>query len=217
MQTIKVLITDDHLIVREGLRSLLTQKNDQYHFLIEEAETGEEAIAKVKKQDYDIILMDYRMPKMNGAETTQAILALKPRIPILALSNHNELLYIKNMLEAGAKGYIMKDIKADELIKAIITVLSGKNYFSNEVAQKLLHDKEGSFRNKKTPSGKELSEREVSVLKLVDQGDTSTEMAEKLFISLHTIAKYRKQLKAKMQVKNVASLLKRARDLGFLE
>jgi DNA-binding NarL/FixJ family response regulator len=124
---------------------MLDANKSKYIFLFEEAASGSEGIEKIKKNKYDMVIMDYQMPDMNGAETTREMVKLKPNINILALSNYDETLMIKDILNAGAKGYMLKNIDSDELIKAISIILSGKNYYSNEVAVKLIHANDDSI------------------------------------------------------------------------
>jgi len=217
MKKIKIMIVDDHSMIRDGLRSMLESHRDKYVFLIEEAVSGEEAIEKNKKNNYDIILMDYQLPNLNGAEATQAMVDFKPGINILALSNYDESLYIKNILKAGAKGYVLKNIDSDELMKAITTILNGQNYYSNEVAVKLIHANDGSVKTRKKSSGKNLSSRELDVLKLIAEAYTNKQIAEKLFLSKRTVESYREHLLEKMHVKNTAGLLKQAKKLKLID
>lgn len=218
MKKIKILIVDDHRIIREGLVALLNQnKGSQFSFLIEEAQNGEEAIEKVKKSDYDIVLMDYRMPNLDGAETTRIITVAKPHIRVIALTNYHEMRMIKNMLKAGARGYLLKNIESDELIKAITTVLNGEKYFSNEVAMQLIDAKNDSANTKKICLEKKLCEKEIAILKLIAHAYTSRQIADKLCLSKHSIDKYRQQLLGKMQVKNSIGLIARARELTLVD
>src|ERR1035437_6495451 len=216
MKKIKLLIVDDHSMIRDGLRSML-ESQKKYAFLIEEAASGEEAIEKIKKHHYDMILMDYQLPNLNGAETIQVIVGLKPDINVLALSNYDESFYIKNTLRAGAKGYVLKNIDVDELIKAIITILNGKNYYSNDVAVKLINLDEGSLKSKRFLLGKKLSARESELLKLISESYTSKQIAEKLHLSKRTVENYRQGLLEKMQVNNTPGLLKKARKLKLID
>lgn len=214
-EKISILIVDDHPIVRDGLRSMLEAHENKYIFFIEEAASGEEAINTIKKNNYDIVLMDYQLPKLNGAETARAMVSLKPGINILALSNYDETMYIKNILKAGAKGYLLKNIDADELIKAITTILSGRNYFSNEVAVKLIHESHTSVKTKiKHPI--KISSREQDVLKLIAEAYTNKQIAEKLLLSIRTIESYRQNLLEKMKVNNTIGLLKKAKKLKLI-
>lgn len=135
---ISMLIADDHQMVRDGIRVMLDAKKASMRFGIEEAESTEEAIGKADEQVFDIVLMDYHLRKMGGSKCTEEILKRSPHTRILALSNYDELAYVENMLDAGAKGYILKNIEPGQLVKAIQTVLEGQSYFSNEVAVKLL-------------------------------------------------------------------------------
>ena len=217
MKKVKVLIVDDHKIIRAGLRTLLELENDEYNFQVTEAENCETAVAKVKKSRYDIALVDYQMPKVNGVETTKAILKQRPNIPVLALSNYNDFGYISSFLEAGAKGYILKDIGSWELVKAIASLLKGKNYFSNEVALTLLRAKNNFKSGGRSLPEKKFSDKERSILKLISRGLTSKQIALKLFISKHSVDKYRKQLLAKMKVRNAVGLLTKARKMKLID
>lgn len=161
--------------------------------------------------------MDYQMPNMNGAETTQAIMALKPNTNILALSNYDERLYIKNILKAGAKGYVLKNIDLNELIKAITTILNGKNYYSNDVAVKLIHDNQTSGNSKRKHAKSNLSKREHDVLVLIAESFTSKQIAEKLILSKRTIENYRQSLLKKLESNNTAGLLKQAKKLKLID
>ncbi len=217
MKKIKILIVDDHCIIRDGLRTMLDANKSKYIFLFEEAASGSEGIEKIKKNKYDMVIMDYQMPDMNGAETTREMVKLKPNINILALSNYDETLMIKDILNAGAKGYMLKNIDSDELIKAISIILSGKNYYSNEVAVKLIHANDDSIKDEKNPSKKNLSSRELDVLKLIAEAYTNKEIAEKLFLSKRTVESYRQNLLEKIQVKNTAGLLMQAKKLKLID
>ena len=216
---IKVLIVDDHKMIREGLRSMLEFEKKSYDFLIEEAASGEEGIEKIKKYDYDIVIMDYQLPKLNGAETTRAMLAYKPTIKILALSNYDEEAYVKNILKSGAKGYVLKNIDADELTKAITIILNEKNYYCNDVAIKLIN----SYEDKSNPIyvgeisiPQKITLRELEVLRLIAEAYTTKQIAEKLFISKRTVDKYRQHLLEKMEVNNTVNLLKQAKVLKLI-
>ena len=199
MKKIKVLIVDDHKMIRDGLRSMLESHKKRYHFVIEEAETGEAGILQVKKSNYDIVLMDYQLPKLNGAETTREMLRFNPNINILGLSNYDESIYVENIINAGAKGYVLKNIDANELIKAILDTLNGKNYYSTEIAAKLLN-----------PDKQKLSIREFEILRLIAAEHSTKEIADKLCLSKRTVEKHREHLLRKMKVSNTAGLLRQA-------
>ena len=135
---ISILIVDDHQMVRDGIKVMLNNKRNRIHFLIDDVEDGTEALKKIVNKDFDIVLLDYNLSGKNGAEILGEILLLKPKTKVLALSNFDELGYIESMISAGAKGYILKNIEPSQLITAIKTILTGKVYYSNEVAVKLL-------------------------------------------------------------------------------
>lgn len=135
---VQTLIIDDHKMIRDGLKVMLSSLKKFIHFDIEEAESGEQALIKVSKKIFDIIIVDYHLPGISGAETTIQILRFKPNTKILALSNYDELPYIQNMINAGVKGYILKNIEPSQMLSAIKTILEGKTYYSNEVALKLI-------------------------------------------------------------------------------
>lgn len=126
-------------MVRGGIRFMLESENDEYQLIITEAETGEDAIEKLIKNDFDIVLMDYQLPNLTGAETTQRMLLYKSETKILALSNYDEYSYITEMLNAGAKGYVLKNIGPEELTNAIEKIINGGKYYSNDVSVKLIH------------------------------------------------------------------------------
>jgi len=207
---LKVLIVDDHWMIREGIEQMLKDQRKYYHFDIKEAENGKQAIKKASEEDIDLIILDYQMPDMDGAEAAEKILAIKPLVKILALSNYNEFPNIEKMTKAGAHGYILKNIGASEFLKAVETVMSGKPYYSNEVYAKLFEERRRDWQ-KIT-----LSSRELEVLQLIAQGKTSSQIANQLSLEKSTIDSHRNHLLAKFNVRNTASLLKAARDRGLL-
>ena len=219
MEKIRILIVDDHKMIRNGLCAMLESYRKTHDFMIDEAESGEEALLQIKKSVYDLIIMDYQLPGMDGAETTRAIVDYNPIANILALSNYDETMYIENILKAGAKGYVLKNIAADELVKAITTILNGKNYYSNEVAVKLI-DRQMNVKEsillQSLSSCEKLSERELEILKLVAEEYTNKQIAEKLFISQRTVENHRYNMLEKMKVNNVIALLKKAREQRLL-
>lgn len=207
---ISVLIADDHWMIREGIEQMLKGQGNYYHFDITEAENGTQAIKKINQRDIDLVILDYQMPDMDGAEAAEKILAIEPLIKILALSNYNEFSNIEKMIRAGAHGYILKNIGAGEFLKAVETVMSGKPYYSNEVYAKLFEERRRDWQ-KIT-----LSSRELEVLQLIAQGKTSSQIASQLSLEKSTIDSHRNHLLAKFNVRNTVSLLKAARDKGLL-
>ena len=215
VKLIRLLIIEDYHMVREGIRMMLESKESFLRFEVDEAENGEIAIGKVLKKEFDIILIDYQLPGMNGKETLKEIRLYKKDIKVLALSNYDEFSYIKSMMDEGANGYILKNIEPAELIRAIETVLSGKEYYSNEVLVKLLDAAKNSDKNISLhKSG--LSKRELEVLELIAHEKTNDEIAGILFISKRTVDTHRQNLLKKLQVKNTAGLIKAAYDFKLL-
>jgi DNA-binding NarL/FixJ family response regulator len=205
IQKVRLLIVDDHQMVRDGIRVMLESQTKTYKFIITEAENGEDAIQNILKNDYDIILIDYQLPKMSGMETVERILLYKPTTKILALSNYDELTYINNMLKAGASGYILKNVEPLELIAAIKTILSNKVFYSNEVAIKLIENKKRIVSNIEKYA---LTKRELQILKLITQEKTNDEISTLLCIAKRTVDSHRQNLLNKLHVKNTVGLTK---------
>jgi len=215
IKIIRLLIVDDHQMVRDGIRVMLESKENFLRFEIDEAENGEIAVGKILKKDFDIILIDYQLPGINGKETLQEIRLYKKEIKVLALSNYDEFSYVKSMITEGANGYILKNIEPAELIRAIEAVLAGKEYYSNEVSLKLLEDARNADKSASlNKSG--LSKRELEVLKLIALEKTNDEVAKLLFISKRTVDTHRQNLLKKLQVKNTAGLIKAAYAFDLL-
>jgi DNA-binding NarL/FixJ family response regulator len=215
IKTLRLLIVDDHKMVRDGLRVMLSTFKKQMQFTVEEAENGEQALRKISQADFDVVLMDYHMPGISGAETIQRMLRFKKDIKILVVSNYDELPYIQNMLDAGAKGYILKNIEPFQLLTALKTVLENKIYYSSEVALKLLEitDKGKPNTNR---TDHELTRREMEILKLIALELTNEEIAEKLNISKRTVEAHRQNLLYKLHAKNTVGLIKAAYKLKLI-
>jgi DNA-binding NarL/FixJ family response regulator len=210
METIRILIIDDHKMVRDGVRSMLETFDENYKFIFDESEGAEEGIKKALKNEFDVIIMDYQLPRVNGADAIRTILANKPDSKILALSNYDEYMYVDNMVKAGAKGFILKNIGAEELIKAINNVLNNGNYYSTDIANKLTAFEEGDF-GYENPY--ELSKRQFQILKLIASEYTNDEIAAKLTLSKRTVDTHRQNILQKLKVKNTAGLVKYAVEL----
>jgi DNA-binding NarL/FixJ family response regulator len=215
MKKIKILITDDHKLIRDGLKVMLELFNGKYIFSIDEASSGEAAIEKVKNKAYDIVLMDFQLPGMTGAEAARIIMQKKPGTKILALSNYSEYSYIDKMITTGkVKGYILKNISQDELLRAIETVLADRRYYSNEIALSLLsHEKsetEGLGATSETAIRQLLSKRELEILRLIADENTNEAIAEKLSISKRTVDTHRQNIMVKLNVRNAVGLIKAA-------
>lgn len=200
---IRVFIVDDHPVVIEGIHSLLYHEKD-----IEwagQAMNAQSCLGFFVNNTADVVLMDISMPGMDGVELCATMKEKYPGIFILGLSTFNQGIYIKKMMENGASGYILKNSSKEELIKAIYTVHEGSIYFSGEVGDALQAYQKSS--KTEIPA---LSSREKEILALIAEGYTNPQIAEKIFLSQFTVDSHRKNLLAKLNVKNTASLIKLA-------
>jgi DNA-binding NarL/FixJ family response regulator len=215
VKTISLLIVDDHQMVRDGIRVMLESQQGYYKFDITESDSGEDAINKVLRKNFDSIIVDYQMPGISGAETVKSIMMYRPESKILALSNYDELSYISNMLNAGAKGYVLKNIEPSQLLLAIQTILDDRPYYSNEVAVKLLDAERNNIRTG-TPESYGLTKREMEILKRIALEMTNDEIASDLKIAKRTVDSHRQNLLNKLHVKNTVGLIKAAYEFKII-
>jgi DNA-binding NarL/FixJ family response regulator len=202
MDKIRIIITDDHQLFRNGLKILLNAF--QEFEVAGEASNGEEFLRIIKNTPADVVLMDINMPEMDGIEATRRGLKLYPALDIIALSMYGEEEYYYKMVDAGAKGFLLKDSDISEVKEAILTVRKGGSYFSQEllyhVIQKIKHRENES-------KSANLSKREKEILLKICEGLSNQEIAETLFISKRTVDKHRANLLGKTNSKNTASLI----------
>jgi len=208
---IQIVIADDHTILVDGIVQLLN-KNPAYH-IVATAINGEEVIDIVKKHPIDIVIMDINMPKMDGIEATQIISEHFSSTKVLIMSMHNKEGYIQNAIKAGASGYILKNTTPEEMDEAILRVVEGGSYFSQDVSNLMAISMRGV--TKDTVIIK-LSRQEKQLLKLLSEGYTSDEISVKMETSSHTIRGYRRNLLVKFEAKNVTQLITMAIKNGFL-
>ena len=214
-ELLSVLIVDDHKIVRDGLKVMLSSFKQTLRFDIDEADSGEKALRKISRKQYQLVIIDYHMPGLTGAETILRILRYQPDMKILALSNYDELPLVQSMMESGAKGYILKNIEPSQMLLAIKTVLEGKEYYSNEVAMRIIEEvKTGNTTS--LGVGKELTNRELEILKLIILELTNEEIAQKLCIAKRTVDSHRQNLLNKLNAKNTVGLIKAAYKLKLV-
>lgn len=207
---IKLLLVDDHPLVREGIRSSLWRHPSIQ--IIGEAANGKEALRKAKQLCPDVILMDLNMPEMSGLEATPLIRKQRPETRVIALTIHDNKEYVLRILRTGASGYVLKDTSAEELVKAIEAVARGEAFFSPRIANILLQDvAQDPLPNGSAPRPV-LSQRERDVLRAIAEGNTSKEIAAKLKLSVRTVETYRVRMKRKLPARNIAELLKQARQ-----
>jgi two-component system response regulator NreC len=206
--SIKVLIADDHQIMREGLRTMLEQEHDIQ--VLGEAEDGRMIHRLARELQPDVIIMDVAMPDLNGIEATRQIIAELPKVKIIALSMHDDRRFVLNMLKAGAVGYMLKDCAFKDLAKAIRVVMSQKIYLSHEVADIVVKDYLSSSQPVESSAFHLLSPREREVLQLIAEGKTSAQVGESLHISVKTVETHRQQIMVKLKIRSVAELTKYA-------
>ena len=205
MSTIKVFIVDDHYMVIEGIRSLL--QNEKGIEWTGHAMNAESCMAFLRHQQPDVILMDISLPDKSGIDLCREVKEKYPSVFIIGLSTFNQLSFIRKMMDSGASGYVLKNATQEELMTAIEAVIRGKTFLSDEVSHTLQRNKD---------TGIVLTRREKEVLELIAEGLTNNEVAEKLFISPATVDTHRKNLLAKLEARNTASLVKIAMQLQLI-
>jgi DNA-binding NarL/FixJ family response regulator len=205
---IKVLIVDDHRIIREGIRSMLEREPDMK--VLGEAEDGRSATRMARELGPDLIVMDVSMPDMNGILATSVILAEFPKIKVLALSMLADTRVVHNMLRAGASGYLIKDCSFTELVRAIRLVIANKTYLSPGIMDVVVKDYVRPPAYSDSPSSSNLTIRESEVLQLVAEGHSTSQIAKSLYLSVKTIETHRQKILAKINTKGIAGLTKYA-------
>ena len=209
-RSIAVLIVDDHAMVRCGIRSIL--EHAEGYTVVAEAESGRDAIALASKYPLDVVLMDVAMPDLNGMEATRKIHAIDPTVAVIGLSMHSDARYVTGMLDAGARGYLLKTCDADELLRAIKAVVRKQIYVTAELTHVLVdrrQPKEPASRGGAPPPS-ELTPREREVLQLIAEGMTSKEIGVRLGAALKTVESHRTNLMRKLELHSIANLTKYA-------
>lgn len=208
----KILIADDHLIVREGLKQIVSGFSDVCE--IDEAKDGFGVLEKLREKEYDVVIMDISMPGKNGLDTLKEIKRNKPNQPVLMLSVHDEEQYGLRVLKAGASGFIPKHSEPEEFKKAILKAVGGKKYLSDILTEKLATN---LYNGRNLPIHELLSDREFQVLKLIVDGRPVKEIADELFLSVKTISTYRSRILEKLNFKNNSELIRYAIEHKILE
>lgn len=199
---IRILIADDHAIVRAGLRQFIGEESDMV--VAGEAETGAQAIEMVRSGEWDLVLLDISMPGQNGVDTLKRLKQIRPELPVLILSAFSEQQYALNLLRAGAGGYLNKESAAEELVTAARTVARGKKYISPAFAQILANGVGGA--DGSAPLHASLSTREFQVFCKLASGIAVSVAAEQLNLSVKTVSTYRSRILEKMNLKTNADL-----------
>ncbi len=211
-QRVRILIVDDHYVVRQGLKMVLKEQFEAAEF--GEAANGAEAMEKVWKEEWDVVLMDITMPGRGGLDVLKDIKQEKAKLPVIVLSMHSEDQYAIRALKLGACGYIRKDGVGQELVQAVTTALAGSRYITPSIAQKLAlhlqHEKEG-------PPHDALADREYQVMCLIALGKTVSEIAAELSLSVKTISTHRTRILKKLDVANNAQIMRYAVFHGLVD
>jgi DNA-binding NarL/FixJ family response regulator len=200
---IRLLIADDHQIIRAGLAQFIAEHGDIQ--VTAEASSGDEVITLIRAQEFDLVLMDISMPNKNGIDTLRIVRQIRPELPVLILSGYPEEHYAVNLLRAGANGYIAKDAPPEEMIRAIRVVARGKRYLSETAAELVsaeLSRPAGSAR----ALHETLSQREFQIFRKLAAGQSATEIGEELHLSVKTVSTYRIRVLEKLNLKTNADL-----------
>ena len=216
MGELRVLLGDDHTMLRQGLRKILEDGHNCR--VVAEAGNGRDAVREALALNPDVAVLDIGMPLLNGIEATRQIIRRAPSVRVLILSMHNDRAYVTQALQAGARGYLLKDSAGSELIEAIAAIAAGKSFFSSAVAQVVFDDYTRNLSEKGSADPYDsLSEREREVLQLVAEGGSSKEIAELLSISPATVETHRAHLLQKLGLRNTVEVVRYAARRGIIQ
>lgn len=218
MSVCRIIITDDHQLILDGLRSIITGESDLQ--LLAEANNGQQALSLCESLQPDLVLMDIDMPVMNGLEATTQIKKKFPSVRVMVLTMHDEAALVKRIMEIGADGYMLKNADQEELLSAIRKVAGGEKHYSEKVLNALKEGKTDSSQFSLRPTDavllSTLTEREVEILRLLAEGLSNKEIGDKIFISHRTVDTHRTNLMKKLDVHNVAGLIRFAIRNGLI-
>lgn len=212
---IRILLADDHPVVRKGIRSWLT--GIDFVEVVDEAENGEEAVAKAKQLLPDMVLMDFEMPKMNGLEATKIIKKDLANTRILILSMQTNKGVVLQIIQSGAHGYVLKDAPPADLLRAIESVDHGEPFFSPDINQIVLNQYLAEAGKEPSPTAAQLTNRERQVLAMIAEGQSNKEMADKMGVGVRTVETHRERMMAKLNIHSVAGLTKFAIANGIVK
>jgi two-component system response regulator NreC len=210
-EKVRILLADDHTIVRKGLAALLT--GDGSAEVVGEASDGKETVVLAAQLRPDVIIMDIAMPEMSGIEATREIKAATPEVRILMLSMYDRREYVRQSIQAGADGYLLKSDAPEMLVSAVVAIARGERFFSPSLDEELIAESHEAPRRR---GSEELTARESEILQLIAVGHSNREIADELSISPRTVAVHRMNLMKKLSVHNAPSLLRRAEEEGLL-
>jgi DNA-binding NarL/FixJ family response regulator len=208
---IRILLADDHVLVRQGFKMILSAQPDMQ--IVGEAANGREAVDAGEKLQPDVVLMDVTMPELNGIEATRRVSTASPRTRVLALSMHKDAVYVREILRAGARGYLLKDSADADLIAAVRSVAKGEGYLSPAVSDAVLTD----YRRHVTDPLDLLTTREREVLQMIAEGKTNKEIATTLNLSVYTIEAHRGRVMEKLNLHSTGELVRFALRSGLID
>lgn len=215
-EIVRILIVDDHQLILNGISDML--RPEKHYKIVGRAANGEEAVKKALLLKPDLIFMDISMPVMNGIEATKIIIKELPSIKILALTQHEELEYVKQILKSGGSGYLLKNSKKNEFIDAIESVLSGKHYLSKQISEQMINNIISNEQDDNSDNEKiSLTRRETEIIQKIAAELSNKEIASELNISLRTVETHRRNIMQKLKVKSVVSLLKYAAQHNIID
>ncbi|MCB1020125.1 MAG: response regulator transcription factor [Acidobacteria bacterium] len=207
----RILLADDHQVVRQGFARILNGEEDME--VVGEASDGREAVQKAIELKPDIVIMDVSMPELNGIEATRRLQKDHPRIRVLALSMHKDNVFVREILRAGAAGYLLKDAIDDELLTAVRAVSGGEGYLSPSVSEAVLSD----YRKHVTDPIDLLSSREREILQMLAEGKTNKEVAQVLNISVYTVDAHRGRIMEKLNLHSIGEMVRFAMRNGLID
>jgi len=211
MKRIRILLADDHAVVRQGFKMILDAQPDME--IVGEAGNGREAVDLAEQLRPDVVVMDVAMPELNGIEATRRLASSVPHARVIALSMHKDSVYVREILRAGARGYLLKDSGAADLVAAIHAVASGESYLSPAVSNAVLDD----YRRHVTNPIDLLTSREREVLQLLAEGKTNKEIAGVLNLSVYTVDAHRGRIMEKLNLHSINDLVRFAVRNGLIE
>lgn len=214
--SLKVLIADDHELARYAMRMLLGTVSELSNAVIEEAENGRDAVAMANQSKPDIVIMDIAMPEMSGIEATRQIRQACPDTKVIILSMHNRRQYLRELMQAGISGYVLKTRVVHDIPAAVRSALAGEVYYSSKVASLIAEDYTNIILNKDNKGGKQLSSRQREVLQLIAEGKSTREIAIFLGVSTKAIEAMRHRIMQKLEIQNVVGLTKYALQEGLI-
>ena len=211
MKRIRILLADDHAVVRRGFQMILAEQSDME--IVGEAGNGREALELAAKLKPDVVVMDVAMPELNGIEATRRMADNAPHARVLALSMHKDSVYVRETLRAGARGYLLKDSVAADLVSAVRAVAAGEGYLSPAVSDAVLDD----YRRHVTNPIDLLTSREREVLQMLAEGKTNKEIAGVLNLSVYTVDAHRGRIMEKLNVHSINELVRFAVRNGLID